>query len=90
MAFRRGEEVEVWSKEDRFLGSFYAATVLAEVGRSHYIVQYKDLLKDEESGPPDRDCRCRRGPACATCRFRHLGLVCTKKLDAFDNDGWWV
>ncbi|XP_059627131.1 protein AGENET DOMAIN (AGD)-CONTAINING P1-like [Cornus florida] len=89
MGFRRGDQVEVASKEEGFLGSYYAATVIAEVLEKEYIVQYKTLLKDDRSGP------LREIVTAGEVRPRPPQIPATsfglyEKVDAFDNDGWWV
>nr|XP_048332830.1 uncharacterized protein LOC125423219 [Ziziphus jujuba var. spinosa] len=67
MAFYRGEEVEVCSREDGFLGSYYAATLVAHLenmnilknkikgkeGSNHYNV-YFDNTGDEIAYPVSR------------------------------------
>ncbi|XP_015886968.2 protein AGENET DOMAIN (AGD)-CONTAINING P1 [Ziziphus jujuba] len=90
MAFGIGEEVEVCSREDGFLGSYYAATVVAHLENMNmYIVQYKELLKNDESGPLiERVLKNEVRPV-------PLEMVATDfsyldKVDAYDNDGWWV
>jgi|UniRef100_A0A2N9IVU9 hypothetical protein len=89
MAFFKGDEVEVCSKQDGFLGSYFAATVINNYGNHSYEVQYKRLLTDDESGPlievVDADEVRPKPPKILATGFASLDMV-----DAFDNDGWWV
>ncbi|XP_062152149.1 protein AGENET DOMAIN (AGD)-CONTAINING P1-like [Alnus glutinosa] len=85
----RGGEVEVCSKQDGFVGSYYAATVIREHGDNSYAVQYKNLLEEDESRPlievvDAEDARPVPPKVLAT------GFALYEEVDAFDNDGWWV
>ncbi|KAK1368051.1 hypothetical protein POM88_034143 [Heracleum sosnowskyi] len=51
MAFRRGDKVEVASEEDGYQGSYFEGTFFAELAKTEYIVQYKNLFKNDFSGP---------------------------------------
>ncbi|KAK2988655.1 hypothetical protein RJ640_008995 [Escallonia rubra] len=51
MVFRRGDQVEVSSKEDGFAGSYFLATIVSELTKEEYIVQYMTLLKEDKFGP---------------------------------------
>ncbi|KAH7521393.1 hypothetical protein FEM48_Zijuj07G0028300 [Ziziphus jujuba var. spinosa] len=90
MAFGIGEEVEVCSREDGFLGSYYAATVVAHLENMNmYIVQYKELLKNDESGPLiERVLKNEVRPV--PPEMVGTGFSYLDKVDAYDNDGWWV
>jgi hypothetical protein len=85
-----GDKVEVCCKEEGFVGSYYEATIVSCLDNGKYVVRYKNLLKDDESGlltetffpkdlrplPP----RVRNPP-----KFQ-----LNQKVDVFDKDGWWV
>ncbi|KAH7521391.1 hypothetical protein FEM48_Zijuj07G0028100 [Ziziphus jujuba var. spinosa] len=90
MAFGIGKEVEVCSREDGFLGSYYAATVVAHLENMNmYIVQYKELLKNDESGPLiERVLKNEVRPV--PPEMVATGFSYLDKVDAYDNDGWWV
>lgn len=88
MAYRVGDSVEVFSKEEGFEGSYYAAKVLS-VEKKQVLVEYKTLLTDDES------CwlremvhfnRLRPRPSEIRVSEFHLN----DEVDAYDNDGWWV
>ena len=89
MAFSRDDKVEVCSKQEGFVGSYYAATVIKNYG-NEYAVQYKNLVAEDDQSRPlietvgENELRPRPPKVLAT-GFHALDVV-----DAFDNDGWWV
>ncbi|MCD7455571.1 hypothetical protein HAX54_028692 [Datura stramonium] len=89
MGFRRGDLVEVASKEDGFLGSYYEAIVVCQPLKKDFIVQYKTLWKDDLSGPLTEFVTLPElrpvPPEIPVSEFNF-----NDKVDAFDNDGWWV
>ncbi|KAH6780684.1 hypothetical protein C2S52_011921 [Perilla frutescens var. hirtella] len=86
--FRRGDLVEVASVEEGFVGSYYEATVVADIAKHGYVVQYRALLKEDMSGPLRETATAAevrpRPPPLAAAEYRFDDVV-----DAFDNDGWW-
>lgn len=89
MAFFWGDEVEVCSKEDGFVGSYFAATVIAEYRNSLYAVRYKNLVTEGESRPLIEVVRADElRPAPPEVYAAGFGLY--DEVDAFDNDGWWA
>ncbi|XP_016447090.1 protein AGENET DOMAIN (AGD)-CONTAINING P1-like [Nicotiana tabacum] len=89
MGFCRGDVVEVASKEDGFVGSYYEAIVVCQPLKKDYIVQYKTLLKDDLSGPLTEFVtvsELRPVPP----EIPVSGFSLNDEVDAFDNDGWWV
>ncbi|KAK2377744.1 protein AGENET DOMAIN (AGD)-CONTAINING P1 [Trifolium repens] len=88
--YKVGDKVEVCSKEEGFMGSYYEATIVSCLDNGKYVIRYKNLLKDDESrllietlllkdlrpSPPRV-----RNPS----KFQ-----LNQKVDVFDNDGWWV
>ncbi|XP_057793342.1 protein AGENET DOMAIN (AGD)-CONTAINING P1-like [Salvia miltiorrhiza] len=86
--FRRGDLVEVASVQEGFVGSYYEATVVTDLSKHGYFVQYRTLLKDDLSGP------LREVASAAEVRPRPPPVPATEYqlhdvVDAFDNDGWW-
>ncbi|KAL1534576.1 protein AGENET DOMAIN (AGD)-CONTAINING P1-like [Salvia divinorum] len=86
--FRRGDLVEVASSQEGFVGSYFGATVVADLGKGSYLVQYRTLLKDDFSGPlrevlSAAEVRPRPPPDPAE-RYLMNDVV-----DVFDNEGWW-
>ncbi|KAL9665304.1 hypothetical protein QQ045_020721 [Rhodiola kirilowii] len=89
--FKNGDRVEVSSKQQGFIGSYFEAKIINFHGphdEDVYTVCYKDLLKDDKSGPllePTHSSEIRPYPPTVTVEYR-VGDV----ADAFANDGWWV
>ncbi|TYG84953.1 hypothetical protein ES288_A13G013700v1 [Gossypium darwinii] len=93
--FFKGDKVEVCSKEEGFLGSYYQAKILSPLNdNTVYRVQYKNLVEEEDQTRPlveivsADEVRPVPPPVTftkATQVFHYLDSV-----DAFDNDGWWV
>ncbi|CAL0303847.1 unnamed protein product [Lupinus luteus] len=87
--FIQGDKVEVCSKEPGFLGSYYEANIVSRLDNGLYVVCYKNLLEDDESKPLTETIYPKElrpvPPKIHATQF----LPC-EKVDAFDNDGWWV
>jgi len=89
--YKVGDKVEVCSKEDGLVGSYYESTIVSCLEeRGKYTVRYKNLLKDDESElfieilfPKDL---CLIPPRVR----RPSKFQLNQKVDVFDNDGWWV
>jgi hypothetical protein len=89
MAFFWGDEVEVCSKLDGFVGSHYAGTVVAEYRHKTYAVRYKTLVTEDECRPLVEvvgEDEMRPEPP----KVLASGFALFEEVDAFDNDGWWV
>lgn len=86
--FRRSDQVEVASEQEGFVGSYYEATIVADLVEHGYVVQYRTLVKDDFSAPLREVAAAAevrpRPPAIFTGGYRAGDVV-----DAFDNDGWW-
>ncbi|CAJ2649822.1 unnamed protein product [Trifolium pratense] len=85
-----GDKIEVCSKEEGFIGSYYEATIAACLENKKYVVCYKTLLEDDESGPLKetlfpKDIR----PIPPRVRNYHRFQL-NHKVDVFYNDGWWL
>ncbi|XVF55295.1 hypothetical protein PTKIN_Ptkin06aG0025500 [Pterospermum kingtungense] len=94
VVFSRGDYVEVCSKEEGFLGSYYEARIVMPLDNNTlYKVQYKNLVEEEDHTIPLVEIVLAeeirpvppKTPGEVTGLFRYLETV-----DAFDNDGWWV
>ncbi|KAJ4848680.1 hypothetical protein Tsubulata_012712 [Turnera subulata] len=91
VTFTKGDQVMVCSKEEGFPGSYHEGTVLKQLGPNSYVVQYKNLVEeDDDSWPlvevvPDEDSR-------TTPPRIHFGggFGLYNKVDVFANDGRWV
>ncbi|MCD9644167.1 hypothetical protein HAX54_032184 [Datura stramonium] len=91
--FQKGDEVEVASQEYGFIGSYYTATIVSNsLDASHYKVEYKTLLTDDESAPLEdvvtaaevRPVPPDQHEIMSGNNFRLYDMV-----DVFANDGWW-
>lgn len=90
MSFKRGDDVEIISKEEGFEGSQYEAVVISKVSENDYIVQYNTLMKDDLSGPlrafiSGDDIR----PAPEDMTPEN-GFKVKQRVDVYYNDGWWA
>ncbi|KAA8526761.1 hypothetical protein F0562_009010 [Nyssa sinensis] len=84
-----GNYVEICSREDGFLGSYFVAKVLARVGKGKFMVEYLTLLDDDEKELLKEEVEAadvRPVPP----HIRVSGFDVLDKVDAYDNDGWWV
>ncbi|XP_061371243.1 protein AGENET DOMAIN (AGD)-CONTAINING P1-like [Gastrolobium bilobum] len=87
--FCRGKKVEVCSKEDGFVGSYYEATLVSHLPNGLCVVRYTNLLEDDESQPLTETLyqkELRPLPP----RVQGSAFSLYQKVDVFDNDGWWV
>lgn len=85
-----GDKVEVCSREEGFVGSYYNATIISCLQNGKYVIRYKNLLLDDESGPLiemiySRELR----PLPPHVRHPHEFHL-NQRVDVFDNDGWWL
>ncbi|KAK7278032.1 hypothetical protein RJT34_23054 [Clitoria ternatea] len=85
-----GKWVEVSSDEDGFGGAWFSATVVEVMGNGKFLVEYKNLLADDDSHLLREEVdalHIRPYPSdiYVADRFRLLDEV-----DALYNDGWWV
>ncbi|XP_004487943.1 protein AGENET DOMAIN (AGD)-CONTAINING P1-like [Cicer arietinum] len=88
--YKVGDKVEVCSKEQGFVGSYYEATIVSCLENGKYVVRYKNLLEDDNSKPLKETIfpkELRRLPP----HVRNLPeFRLNQKVDVFDNDGWWL
>ncbi|KAF3685588.1 hypothetical protein T459_20317 [Capsicum annuum] len=89
MGFKRGDVIEVASKDEGFVGSYYEAIVVCQPLKKDYIVQYKTLMRDDHSGPLTEFVTLDElrpvPPEIPVSRFD-----VHDRVDAYSNDGWWV
>lgn len=87
--FKRGDKVEISSKDEGFEGSYYLANVISRISNKNYIVQYRTLLNEDQSGP------LREVVSAPQIRLFPDHIPVTRFsvgdiVDAYDKDGWWV
>ncbi|XP_030452074.1 protein AGENET DOMAIN (AGD)-CONTAINING P1 [Syzygium oleosum] len=93
MRFLPGQEVEIASKEEGFIGSYYKATIVTYIQNEFYLVQYRELLKEDESGPLREVIRgedIRPTPPAKLLPTASAGFAMLDRVDALYNDGWWT
>ncbi|XVF55296.1 hypothetical protein PTKIN_Ptkin06aG0025600 [Pterospermum kingtungense] len=90
--FSKGDLVEVSSKEEGFIGSYFEAMVLTRLNDNTYKVQYKNLVEEKDETRPLVEIvpadEVRPMPPTAAQAIHLFSYL--ERVDAFDNDGWWV
>ncbi|OMO66256.1 hypothetical protein CCACVL1_21245 [Corchorus capsularis] len=94
MAFEVGDKVEVCSKVEGFVGSYYEARVVSKLNDGGYKVRYKNLVEEEDHSrllveKVSAD-EVRPMPPRIGGKGTQFSYFEKEKVDAFDNDGWWV
>ncbi|KAF5185510.1 agenet domain-containing protein [Thalictrum thalictroides] len=93
MALRKGDSVEVHSKQEGYVGSYYEATVVKPLEKNKYIVQYKTLVTDDEKywlKEVVDATEVRPSPPKVKVSVSVSGFKQQDYVDAYDNEGWWV
>ncbi|CDP15932.1 unnamed protein product [Coffea canephora] len=89
MAFHRGDQVEIMSKEEGFQGSYFHATVVTKLEMDEYIVQFKTLLEDDKPAPL-RQVHTLDEIRPIPPEIPRKKFYVKQKVDAYEGDGWWV
>ncbi|XP_055826377.1 protein AGENET DOMAIN (AGD)-CONTAINING P1-like [Solanum dulcamara] len=95
--FQKGDEVEMASLVDGFIGSYYNATIVTSgtlPGRDNYRVKYKTLLTNDEASPLEDIVIVSMVWPVPPDHQTKIILVkndfCLYDMvDVFTNDGWW-
>ena len=90
LTLRKGDEVEVCSKQVGFVGSYYAATVITNIGNHSYAVRYKNLVSEEDQSQPLTEIVAADEPRPMPPKVLATGFSLYDAVDAYDNDVWWV
>lgn len=88
--FHIGDKVEVCSKQEGFVGSFFEATILGWVGSSRYGVRYKNLVTENDPNKKLKEIVRADEVRPRPPRTRASTFSLLQMVDAFDSDGWWV
>lgn len=87
--FKPGTAVEISSEDDGFRGSWFSGRIVRHLASDRFLVEYDNLLEDEESSKKLREVlllrQLRPLPPAETLREFKFG----DEVDAFHNDGWW-
>ena len=87
--YKYGDKVEVCSKEEGFVGSYFEATIVSCLFNGQYLVCYKNLLQDDKFGLLlETVYPYEIRPLPPRVRSPHEFQL-NQKVDAFDNDGWY-
>jgi len=88
--FSKGMLVEVSSDEDGFKGAWFAASIVEPVGKDKYLVEYKSLRTEDDSGFLREEVNTMhiRPPPPQTVVVDHFKKL--EEVDALYNDVWWV
>ncbi|XP_021897991.1 DUF724 domain-containing protein 6-like [Carica papaya] len=85
-----GDEIEVSSGEQGYLGSYYEARVAKKISKSMFVVEYKTLVEEDGSRPLREVIDIGEiRPRPPMVPFSVEDLSPGDKVDAFDYDGWW-
>src|SRR3954465_14457884 len=85
-----GDKVEVCSKEEGFVGSYFKATIVSCLPNEKYVVRYKNLLSDDKSGPLIETIHQRELRPLPPHVRNPPELHLNQNVDVFYNDGWWL
>lgn len=88
--FQVGDKVEVCSDEEGFKDSYYEATIESCLENGTYMVRYKNLIEDNESKRPLREVVYPKSLRPLPPRIPVPEFTIYQRVDAFDNDGWWM
>nr|XP_027191057.1 DUF724 domain-containing protein 2-like [Cicer arietinum] len=89
--YKEGDKVEVCSKEEGFIGSYYEGTIVSCLENGKYVVCYKNLIEDDNSGRYLKETLYPKELRPLPPRVRNpTNFKRNQKVDAFDNDGWWL
>ncbi|GAB2269489.1 hypothetical protein Dimus_036367 [Dionaea muscipula] len=87
--YKRGDIVEICSKEEGLKGSYYLATIVAQLDADAFTVEYATLLDDDELDPLRevvREGDIRPAPPEMVREEFEVG----DEVEARANDGWWI
>nr|XP_011458580.1 PREDICTED: uncharacterized protein LOC105349752 [Fragaria vesca subsp. vesca] len=88
--FQIGDEVEVCCNAEGFLGSYWKATIVADMG-TNYLVEYEDFVDEDQSTPLQETVIAKDvrpiPPVIMPSKYSSLEGY---KVDVLINDGWWV
>ncbi|KAJ6876601.1 hypothetical protein NC651_029560 [Populus alba x Populus x berolinensis] len=88
--FSKGMLVEVSSDEDGFKGAWFAASIVEPVGKDKYLVEYKSLRTEDDSGFLREEVNTMhiRPPPPQIVVVDHFKML--EEVDALYNDAWRV
>ncbi|AES70977.1 putative Agenet-like domain-containing protein [Medicago truncatula] len=88
--YRVGDLVEVCIKDEGFWGSYFEAKIVACLENGEYVVRYKNLLENDESGPLEETLLSKDLRPIPPSVQNPSAFQLNQKVDVFCNDGWWL
>ncbi|KAI3873848.1 hypothetical protein MKW92_010728 [Papaver armeniacum] len=87
--FRHGDLVEVSSKEEGFLGSYFEARIIKQTEKDEFLVEYTKLYEEDNDKCLLREVvprsEIRRMPPNVKASYFNIN----DPVDVFSKDGWW-
>ena len=87
--FRTGTRVEVKSDEEGYVGAWFAAIIIGTIGNDKLLVQYLNLVTDDESKPLREVVNTKHVRPCPPPVYSDAGFKQFEKVDVWFNEGWW-
>ncbi|XP_058000854.1 protein AGENET DOMAIN (AGD)-CONTAINING P1 isoform X3 [Hevea brasiliensis] len=87
--FRMGTRVEVKSDEEGYNGAWYGAFVVGTIGNDKFMVQYQNLVTDDETAPLREVVNTEHVRPCPPSVPSDVQFKLFEKVDAWFNEGWW-
>ncbi|XP_057464858.1 protein AGENET DOMAIN (AGD)-CONTAINING P1 isoform X1 [Actinidia eriantha] len=88
--FSKGTLVEVSSDEDGFQGAWFAATIIDQLTKDKFLIEYKTLRNDDDTDFLREEADILHIRPCPPDTFVVDSFNLHDEVDALYNDGWWV
>ncbi|KAI3868904.1 hypothetical protein MKW92_045835, partial [Papaver armeniacum] len=87
--FHRGDLVEVSSKQERLLGSYFEATIIKQTEKNEFLVEFKNLYENNEKRSLREIVHASKiRPIPPEIKASYFNIY--DQVDANDKDGWRV
>ncbi|XP_026385169.1 DUF724 domain-containing protein 3-like [Papaver somniferum] len=87
--FRHGDLVEVSSKEEGFLGSYFKARIIKQTEKDEFLVEYTKLHEEDDEKCLLREVVPRSEIRHMPPNFKASYFNVSDPVDVFCKDGWW-
>ncbi|KAI3919477.1 hypothetical protein MKW98_030188 [Papaver atlanticum] len=87
--FRHGDLVEVSSKEEGFLGSYFEARIIKQTEKDEFLVGYTKLYEEDNNKCLLREVVPRSEIRHMPPNFKTSYFNVSDPVDVFCKDGWW-
>ncbi|KAK4755531.1 hypothetical protein SAY87_009288 [Trapa incisa] len=88
--FCKGMKVEARSNKISLMGSWYTAVILDSTGEERYMIEYKTLKTDDETGLLREEVNASQVRPYPPDVQRVYGFSRLELVDAWYNEGWWI